>query len=76
MVGEQNSVQSDDDTEQNIKHLFATGTILSFSNFAFNFGFEYTLLNWHRHFQTLAIILDDYKEKKYTLFGEVVYHWQ
>jgi hypothetical protein len=72
-IGEGNNVLSYENTKQNIKHLFAAGTTLSFSNFTLNLGLEYALLKWHRDLQTLDSIVDDYKEKNYVLAAELIY---
>lgn len=63
------------DAKQNVKHRFAAGTTLAFANFALNLGAEYSFLAWHRQLQTGATILDDYREKAYAAFGELVYYW-
>jgi hypothetical protein len=73
-VGVQNTVLEYDETKQNVKHLFAAGTTLSHANFSFHLGFEYAILQWHRDWQTSMVILDDYTEKKYNIFGVLEYH--
>ncbi len=72
-IGEENTVLSYENTKQNIKHLFAAGTTLSFSNLTLNLALEYAALKWHRDLQTLDSIIDDYKEKNYVVAAELIY---
>ncbi|MCI0691729.1 hypothetical protein L0337_06930 [candidate division KSB1 bacterium] len=75
-IGEGNTILSYENTKQNIRHLFAAGTKLSYSNFILNLGLEYALLKWHRDLQTLDSIVDDYKEKNYVLAAELICSFQ
>lgn len=74
--GEQNSILSYSDTEQNVQHLFAAGTTLRLQRFALSLGLEYGYLKWHRDLQTTTTVRDDYREIKLALISEVVWHWQ
>ncbi|RKY83386.1 hypothetical protein DRQ09_10145 [candidate division KSB1 bacterium] len=72
--GKDNRVLSYKDTEQNIKHLFTTGTTVKFSKFYLNIGLEYSFLKWRRDYNTYIFVKDDYTESNITLFSEIIFN--
>jgi hypothetical protein len=61
------------DTQQNIANLLTAGTTISFSKMQLHTGVEYKKLVWHRDTQTTVKISDDYTERNYAVFVELVY---
>lgn len=61
------------DTQQNIARLLTVGTTISISKMRLNAGVEYKKLGWHRDSQTTMKISDDYTERDYAVFAELVY---
>lgn len=61
------------DTQQNIARLLTVGTTIALAKMRLHTGVEYKKLDWHRDVQTTVKISDDYSERNYAVFVELVY---
>lgn len=62
-----------ENTTQNLKQLFTAGTTLNFQKFSIHFAFEYAFVKWHRDFYNRLLMTDDYLEKNFSIYSEIVY---
>lgn len=60
------------DTQQNIFHLLTIGTTIALPKIQLHTGVEYKTLNWHRDVQTTVKISDNYSERIFAWFAELV----
>lgn len=68
-----NPVLMSNDTQQNIAQLLTVGTTIAWAKMRLYTGVEYKKLGWHRDSQTTVKISDDYTERNYAVFAELVY---
>ena len=65
-----------ENTSQNVKHIFTSGTTILFRNWSLNVRLEYARVKWHRDFQTYILVEDDYTESNFVVGSEIVYSFE
>lgn len=72
-LGISNIITSYTNTDRNIKHLFSTGTSVTYNNLTINLHLEYSIVKWNRTLVVPQTITDDYDEQDYTLSLQLLF---